>query len=80
MKINSEAENHEHWQIQVCCQGLLDYWIQDTFGSAVTMTHGKDGTVLCGHLPDISAVYGFVLQLRDSGAFLSYLSVKKILT
>lgn len=66
------------WQIEVIAGAHLDYWINDYF-SGLTLRHNGDGTtILTGDLPDLPAVYGLILQLRDSGIVLISLQVKRM--
>lgn len=67
------------WHIEVIAGAHLDYWINDYF-SGLTLRHNGDGTtVLTGELTDLPAVYGLILQLRDSGIALISLQVKRII-
>ncbi|MDQ2086089.1 hypothetical protein RBH29_06535 [Herbivorax sp. ANBcel31] len=65
------------WQIRICIEGHVDLWIEDYFGG-VSISHKKDGSsILTGERADISAVYGLILKLRDSGINLLSLQVEK---
>ncbi len=66
------------WQIEVIAGAHLDYWLNDYF-NGLTLRHNGDGTTtLTGDLPDLPAVYGLILQLRDSGIVLIFLQVKRM--
>ncbi len=66
------------WQIEVIAGAHLDYWINDYF-SGLTLRHSPDGsTILTGNLPDMPAVYGLILRLRDSGIVLLSLQAKRM--
>ncbi len=55
------------WQLTVHSEAHLDEWLNDYFGG-INLTHEKDGTsILTVVLPDMSAVYGLIMKLRDSG-------------
>ncbi len=55
------------WQFAVHSEAHLDEWLKDYFGG-INITHEKNSTsVLTGVLPGISAVYGLIMKLRDSG-------------
>ncbi len=79
MSKNSQANNGEHvWRVQVRSAGHLDYWIADYFGG-LAIIHELDGSsTLKGDLPDMPAVYGLILQLRDAGIFLLSLKVDRM--
>ncbi len=65
------------WQVRVRSEAHLDDWLKDYFGE-LNMSHEKDGsTLLTGELPDMSAVYGLILQLRDTGIVLISLQVER---
>ena len=65
------------WQIEVIAGAHLDYWINDYF-SGLTLRYSPNGsTMLTGDLPDMPAVYGLILRLRDSGIVLLSLQVKR---
>ncbi len=65
------------WRIRVRSAAHLDSWIRDSFAS-LQLRHEDDGsTVLTGTLPDMSAVYGFFLQLRDAGVVLLSLRIHR---
>ncbi len=65
------------WQVRVRSAAHLDCWITDCF-NGLNLKHQDDGTtVVTGELIDLPAVYGLVLQLRDSGVDLLSLQVKR---
>ena len=65
------------WQVRVKSVAHLDSWISDCF-SELKLEHHDDGTtLLTGELNDLPAVYGLVLQLRDSGIDLLSLQVER---
>jgi len=58
------------WVVKIKAEAHLDYWINDYF-DGMNLTHQLDGTtVMKGVLPDLAAVYGLMLRLRDSGVIL----------
>lgn len=72
------SEEKYHWQVQVRSAGHLDSWFKDYLG-VMTIHHEKDGsTYLQGELPDLPAVYGLILQLRDAGIALLSLHVERV--
>ncbi len=76
-KYKKIASQEYVWQIQVRTEAHLDYWIRDYLGG-LKINHERDGnTTLTGKLPDMSAVYGLVLQLRDAGITLLSLQVER---
>ncbi len=65
------------WQVRVKSTAHLDNWISDYF-SGLKLEHRNDGTtILTGGLPDLPAVYGLILQLRDGGVGLLSLQVER---
>ncbi len=65
------------WQVRVSSAAHLDYWITDCF-SGLKIEHRDNGTTaLTGELTDLPAVYGLVLQLRDSGVDLLSLQIER---
>ncbi len=55
------------WQFIVHSEAHLDEWLKDYFGG-INITHEKNSrSVLTGVLTDISALYGLIMKLRDSG-------------
>ncbi len=76
-KLNKLTSEKYNWQVLVHSEAHLDNWIMDYFGG-LTVHHNDDGTSLLeGELPDMSAVYGLILQLRDAGILLISLQVKR---
>jgi len=68
------------WEVKVIAEAHLDHWINDYFGGMI-ITHAPDGTtVMQGSLPDLSAVYGLMLRLRDSGVILVEARIKRATT
>ena len=65
------------WQVRVRSASHLDFWIKERF-AGLCMSHEEDGTTtIAGELDDLSAVYGFVLQMRDAGTTLLSLCIKR---
>lgn len=65
------------WQVRVRSESHLDEWIKDYFGD-LNISQERDGsTLLAGALPDMPAVYGLFLQLRDVGIVLISLHVER---
>ncbi|OEF97134.1 hypothetical protein [Desulfuribacillus alkaliarsenatis] len=64
------------WQVLVHTESRLDQWSTDYF-AGLSLRNDKGITILSGELPDISAVYGLILQLRDIGIGLITLQVQK---
>ncbi len=65
------------WQVRISSAAHLDNWITDCF-SGLKLEHRGDGTtVLTGELTDLPAVYGLILQFRDSGVDLLSLQVER---
>ncbi len=77
-KITPAVPGDYVWQLRVRCANHLDEYIQDYF-EGMTTTYQEDGScILSGELPDMPAVYGFILHLRDTGISLLSLQVKRI--
>ncbi len=67
------------WKLRVRSATHLEDWIQDYF-DGLTITYQKDGScILSGQLPDMPAVYGLILHLRDTGISLVSLQVERII-
>lgn len=83
MKRHSHSDNETTagkfvWQVNICSASHLDYWINDYF-DGLTVCHEADGSsTLRGELPDMPAVYGLILKLRDTGIILISLQIKRI--
>ncbi len=65
------------WKVRVCSQNHLDAWLGDYLGG-LDIWNDADGTsVLTGKLPDLPAVYGMIMRLRDGGIVLLSLHVER---
>ena len=65
------------WQVRMWSASHLDCWIKERFGG-LCISHNEDGTtIIAGELDDLSAVYGFILQMRDAGINLLSLCVRR---
>ncbi len=77
-KCSNEAFTEYVWSIQVYSKTHLDDWIEDYF-AGLNIVHKEDGSSqIAGELPDLPAVYGFILQLRDKGICLLSLQVERM--
>lgn len=77
IRVHSAALDY-NWQIRVRTASYLEGWIKDCFDE-LEISHEKNGSsLLTGELPDVSAVYGLILHLRDAGIELLSLSVDRI--
>lgn len=66
------------WRMKAQTTGHLDCWIKEYF-DGLTVEHQSDGTTfLKASLPDLPALYGFILMLRDAGVELLSLEAKKL--
>lgn len=67
-KVKTENNGKEsRWQILVRTNVQPDPWIAE-FDNGISLEKGSDGYYeIRGTLPDISSVYGLILQIRDSG-------------
>lgn len=65
------------WYIHILVQGRLDGWMKELFANSVVLNTEEGSTHINTELPDISAVYGLILQLRDFGINLISLNVSK---
>lgn len=66
------------WNVRMYSQGHLDYWIMDYF-DGLNISHEDDGnTLLTAVLPDISALYGLILHLRDTGVDIISMQVERM--
>ncbi len=82
MKNNSNdkviSSEESVWRVKAQTASHLDYWIKEYF-DRLTVEHQGDGTtLLSGNLPDLPALYGFILMLRDAGVDLLFLQAKKL--
>lgn len=74
---NQEERGRRVWRVQAGVQSRLDSWVSDYLGG-LELTGKEDGTSwLEGELPDLAAVYGMVLGLRDLGVELHFLTVQR---
>ncbi|TVR02339.1 MAG: hypothetical protein EA403_09010 [Spirochaetaceae bacterium] len=65
------------WDVQVSARNHLDDWVGEYLGY-LALNRISDGTTrITGTLPDLSAVYGFILRLRDGGIPLISLQVER---
>jgi len=78
MKEHHGGKRDEYtWSVRVRAEAHLDAWINDYF-DGLTVRHELDGTTsLTGRLPDLPAVYGIVLKLRDTGVELLTLNIER---
>ena len=75
--IKDTAADNYCWQVRVRSAAHLDNWIAECLGG-IMIEHQDDGTtVLIGELTDLPAVYGLIIQLRDSGVDLLSLQVER---
>ncbi|RQD76886.1 MAG: hypothetical protein D5R97_03455 [Candidatus Syntrophonatronum acetioxidans] len=75
-KDGGRASLKKAWRVQVHAASHLDPWILD-YSEGLRMNHQEDGTsTLGGELPDLSAVYGLILQLRDAGILIYSLQIE----
>lgn len=65
------------WFIHARVEGHLDKWVQDYFGESTVFIQEDEDMNLFLELPDIAAVYGFTLRLRDLGVNLVSLTVER---
>jgi len=66
------------WQIRAEIAAHLDSWMADCF-YGLNIEHREEGiTVLNGALADLPAVYGLILQMRDTGVELLSLQVRRV--
>ena len=76
-ELNDKPEQFT-WEVKVKAEAHLDYWISDYF-DGMSISHEPDGTtVMKGQLPDLAAVYGLMLRLRDSGVILVETRIERI--
>ena len=74
---NIPGADEYNWLVEVKTEAHLDYWIKECF-DGIDIKHEDDGTtLLTGVMEDLSAVYGFILQLRDAGILLISLRAEK---
>jgi len=77
-KGKTDGADNYCWQVRVLSSAHLDHWITDNF-NGLKVEHLNDGTtVISGVLTDLPAVYGLVLQMRDTGVNLLSLHVDRI--
>ena len=62
-------------EIQIA--GKLDAHWEDWFDGLEIRSQESGGTVLCGTLPDQSAVYGVITRLANLGMILIALTIQK---
>ncbi|EEG77928.1 hypothetical protein [Dethiobacter alkaliphilus] len=73
-----ESEQKRIWRIRAKTLSHLDCWLVDCFeGLEISHEPGATSTI-AGELPDMSAVYGLILLLRDSAISLISLHVEQI--
>ena len=77
-KLSNDIFTEYAWSIEVYSETHLDDWIEDCF-AGLSVVHKEDGSsqIIC-ELPDLPAVYGFILQLRDKGICLLSLQVERM--
>ncbi len=78
--IYSEEEralNPYCWIVQVQTKDHLDFWIKDYF-NGLEVDHNPDGSsLISGELPDLPALYGLFIKLRDSGVVILSMQVRR---
>lgn len=69
---------HDSWQVRIHCTDNPEKWIEDTI-ETLDIQRAEDGTtLLTAILPDVSAVHGLLLQLRDLQVSLISLPVDQL--
>lgn len=56
-----------HWSVRVTTESHLDDWVGDYLGDLSLRRIPNGTTQISGTLPDITALYGFILRFRDGG-------------
>ena len=67
-KFSQEDKSPKYvWELTVHSETHLNEWVMDYF-DGIDLSNEIDGTsVITGLLPDMPAVYGLIMKLRDSG-------------
>ena len=68
------------WKIRIHTKNQLDTWMQE-YLDELEIRHDEDGTsLMSGELPDMPAVYGLIIRLRDAGiSLISLLICRKLI-
>ena len=74
---NKTFAGRHRWLVQVKTDSHIESWLEDYFSGLEVRDQGDGTAVIRGELPDIAAVYGFILRLRDSGLDLARLKIEK---
>lgn len=72
------SKDEYSWTVIVQAEAHLDYWIKDCFDGLVVRHESGGTTLLTGVLLDLPAVYGVILQLRDTGVEIISLQVERV--
>ncbi|TVQ38033.1 MAG: hypothetical protein EA384_10435 [Spirochaetaceae bacterium] len=68
---------HYTWSVLARTRNHLDDWVGEYLGNLALKRIADGTTRISGTLPDMPAVYGFILRLRDSGIALLSLQVER---
>ncbi len=72
-----EEINKYNWQVRILSESHLDQWLTDYFEGLI-ITHVENGqSLITGALPDLPAVYGLILRLRDANISLVSLKIQR---
>ncbi len=70
-------EDQKGWHFQLHAKTHIESWLIEEY-HFINLAHKKDGSsVLEGRLPDLSAFYGVLLLLRDTGIDILSLKLKR---
>lgn len=68
---------HDTWAVTAKTRDHLDDWVGEYLGNLSLQREPEGTTCISGTLPDMPAVYGFILRLRDGGIPLLSLQVER---
>ena len=65
--MEKDVSYSEQWNIRIQFAAKLDSWLDMAWHPLQAVTNEGNGTVLAGRVEDVSAIYGLLHRLRDSG-------------
>ncbi|QGT98779.1 hypothetical protein SYNTR_0186 [Candidatus Syntrophocurvum alkaliphilum] len=77
MDINEDKEQYA-WKVCLQIKGHIDSWMFDYYEGLDIKYKDEGNTLIEGNLSDISALYGMILYLRDTGLELLFFKAEKV--
>ncbi len=66
------------WQVRMRSPVQIEEWLKDYLGMVDVCDQDDESSVLTGALPDLPAIYGLIIKLRDAGIDILSLQVERV--